>query len=432
MSADRPTSPSAILCSMPADGHVAPMLAIGRGLAERGWRIRFLTGEAYADRVRAAGLEFAPLPPEAVTLDEVAAGERPKGAAAINDGVTRAFLDPAPHAGRALLALLDEEPADAVLFELTFVGAVVLEALPDATRPLRVMCGIGPLGLSSRATPPYGLGALPMAGPLGTLRNALMKQVATRLVLRPVHQRVEALLAEVGAAPLDGGFFFDIVTRADLLVQLTVPEFEYPRPDAPDHLHFVGPVSRTTPSSLPVPEWWDRLSAGAPVVHVSQGTVAVSDFDELVGPTLKGLADEDVLVVVSTGNAALDLLPPLPANAVAAEFLPYDRLFPLTSVFVTNGGYGGLHYAMEHGTPIVVAGDTEDKVETSARVAWSRAGVRLKTGRPTPEQVRRAVRRLLDDPSYASRSAAIGAAIRRSPGVPGLVDLVEARLLLSR
>lgn len=419
---------TAILCSMPADGHVTPMLAIGRGLAERGWRVRFLTGEAYADRVRAAGFDFTALPPEAVTLDEVAAGERPKGAAAINDGVTRAFLDPAPHAGRALLAMLEEEPADAVLFELTFVGAIVLEALPEETRPLRVMCGIGPLGLSSRATPPYGLGALPLRGPLGTVRNALMKLVATKVVLRPVHQRVEALLAEVGAAPLAGGFFFDVVMRADLVVQLTVPEFEYPRPDAPDHLHYVGPVSRTAPTTIPLPDWWGRLSSGVPVVHVSQGTVAVSDFTELVGPTLEGLADEDVLVVVSTGNAPLELLPPLPANAVAAPYLPYDRLFPLTSVFVTNGGYGGLHYAMEHGTPIVVAGDTEDKVETSARVAWSKVGVRLKTGRPTPEQVRRGVRRLLDDASYAERSATIGAAIRRSPGVPGLVDLVEANL----
>ena len=78
--------------------------------------------------------------------------------------------------------------------------------------------------------------------------------------------------------------------------------------------------------------------------------------------------------------------------------------------------------------PIVVAGDTEDKVETSARVAWSKVGLRLKTGRPTPEQVRGAVRRLLDDPSYAARSAAIGASIRRSPGVTGLVDLVESAL----
>jgi UDP:flavonoid glycosyltransferase YjiC (YdhE family) len=423
---------TAILCCMPADGHVAPMLAIGRGLAERGWRVRFLTGPAYAEKVRAAGLEFTALPPEAVTLDEVASGDRPKGAAAINDGVTRAFLDPAPHAGRALLAMLVEEPADAVLHELTFVGAVVLEALPEATRPLRVMCGIGPLGLSSRATPPYGLGALPMRGPLGTLRNAVMTKVATRMVLRPVHERVEALLAEVCAAPLGGAFFFDVVTRADLLVQLTVPEFEYPRPDAPEHLHYVGPVSRTVPTTIPLPDWWDRLSSGVPVVHVSQGTVAVDDFTELVGPTLEGLAGEDVLVVLSTGNAPLDLLPPLPANAVAAGFLPYDRLFPLTSVFVTNGGYGGLHYAMEHGVPIVVAGDTEDKVETSARVAWSKVGLRLKTGRPTPAAVRSAVRRLLADPSYADRSARIGDAIRRSPGVPGLVDLVESRVGVTR
>ena len=84
-------------------------------------------------------------------------------------------------------------------------------------------------------------------------------------------------------------------------------------------------------------------------------------------------------------------LPPLPANARAAEFLPDAELLPKVAVYVTNGGYGGLHYAMENGVPIVGAGDTEDKPEGAARVAWAGAGINLKTGRPRPEAIRDAV-----------------------------------------
>jgi UDP:flavonoid glycosyltransferase YjiC (YdhE family) len=47
-------------------------------------------------------------------------------------------------------------------------------------------------------------------------------------------------------------------------------------------------------------------------------------------------------------------------------------------VYVTNGGYGGLHYEMENGVPIVVAGDTEDKPEGSARATrWKQCCARI-------------------------------------------------------
>ena len=55
----------------------------------------------------------------------------------------------------------------------------------------------------------------------------------------------------------------------------------------------------------------------------------------------------------------------------------------LTDVYVGNGGYGGVHFAMEHGVSLVVAGTTEDKVGVTARVARSGAGINLKSNRPS-------------------------------------------------
>ena len=166
-----------------------------------------------------------------------------------------------------------------------------------------------------------------------------------------------------------------------------------------------------------------ELDGSRPVVHVSQGTVANVDFGELVGPTLEALADEPVLGRRDDrqdGRACVGTLPPLPANARAAEFLPYAELMPKVSAFVTNGGYGGLHEAMRHGVPIVVAGDTEDKLETSARVAWSGAGLSLRTGHPTPEAIRTAVREVLAKPQYRDAS---GSYRHRHRGVAGCCGL---------
>ena len=174
------------------------------------------------------------------------------------------------------------------------------------------------------------------------------------------------------------GSFMDWGRRAEAIVQFSVPSFEYPMSDAPSTLHFVGPLSATG-SQAPLPEWWSDLDGTRPVVHVTQGTVANIDYGQAIEPTLRALADEDVLVVVTTGGRPLDTLPPLPANARAATFLPYDELLPRTSVFVTNGGYGGVQYALRYGVPIVATGGKEDKPEVGARVAWSGVGRRIRT-----------------------------------------------------
>ena len=384
---------TAVICSMPAEGHVRPLLVVAAELQARGWRVRMLTGARYAPMVRAAGVDFVPLPPEADTLDELGAGDRKRGRDAINSGVEQAFFAPAPLAGRALMAMLEEEPTDGL--------------------------GITPL---RRALP-------------NRLRNAVLSAVATRVVLRPVHRAADRMLADMGAPGLRGRFFMDILRSADLIAQFTVPAFEFPRSDAPESLRYYGPMTRVERSGLEAPPWFAELGKHRPVVHVTQGTVANTDFGELVRPTVEALAALDVDVVVTTGGRpvaalteALAGLAPQPGRLHVGEFLPYDKLLPLTDVLVTNGGYGGLHHALQHGVPVVVAGDSEDKVETSARVAWSGAGIRLGTSTPTVAQVRSAVQRILGDPSYARASRAIGDAIATSPGPVGFVDDVEEQV----
>ena len=234
-------------------------------------------------------------------------------------------------------------------------------------------------------------------------------------------------------------FFMDWPRAADHIAQFTVAAFEYPRSDLPGTVHFVGPVSQGGKSSTTgagsaggtpeaaLPAWWAELDAGRPVVHVTQGTVANRDFDDLVRPTIDGLAQDDVLVVVTTGGRPVEALSgPLPDNVRVASYLPYDELLPRTDVLVTNGGYGGVQFALRHSVPLVVAGQTEDKTEVCARVAWSGTGINLRTNRATPEAVAKAVRTVLSDASYREASSRIGEAIRASRGVDELADLVES------
>jgi UDP:flavonoid glycosyltransferase YjiC (YdhE family) len=98
---------------------------------------------------------------------------------------------------------------------------------------------------------------------------------------------------------------------------------------------------------------------------------------------------------------------------------------PHVSALVTNGGYGGLHYALAHGVPLVVAGASEEKPELVARVNWSGVGVGMRTQRPSARRVRDAVWRVLDEPSYAARALQMQAEMAAYDGPALAADLVE-------
>lgn len=429
-----------LLCSTPIHGHVTPLLAVARYLHEHGHRVRFMSGARYQNAIEATGAEFLPLPTDADYDDtdmDAAFPERVglKGPAGIRYDISTIFLRPALSQLVAVEAALDAETTDAVLVEPMFMGTLGLVCKPRSERPAVISLGIIPLGLQSPDTAPYGLGVTPMRGSLGRARNSLLRLLAQKVIFGGVQREAEQVFLEATGEPLEA-FFMNTQERADAIVQFSVPGFEYPRENLPSNVHFVGPVSRTVPSAGELPDWWRELDGSRPVVHVSQGTVANRDYSQLIEPAIAGLAGENVLVVVSTGGRPLDTLPAsLPANVRVATYLPHDQLLPLTNVFVSNGGYGGVHYALEHGVPLVVAGRTEDKTEVTARVGWTGAGVNLATNTPKAEKIRDAVRKVLANESYREASTRIGEEIRTSSGLSGLEDVIakvtDARLTLA-
>ncbi|TDC54421.1 glycosyltransferase [Jiangella ureilytica] len=419
---------SVLICSTPIHGHVVPLLAVTRHLVAQGHRVRFLTGRRWQPAVEEAGATHLALPPTADYDERDMNGAFPgraglSGPKAMRFDMTKVFLAPLAAQLNAVDTAIESEHTDAVLAESLFLAAGAFATRPRATRPPLVYLGIVPLPYKSRNTAPYGLGLPPRSGPTGRLRNGALHTLAEKVVFAPV-QRDWRRRTREATGTANREFVMNWPVLADAIVQFSVPAFEYPRDPAPKNLHFVGPVSRPLPTDQKKPDWWDELDGTRPVVHVTQGTLANQDFDELIAPTLEGLRDDDVLVVVSAGGRDTTTLPKLPANARAASFLPYDELLPRTDVMVTNGGYGGVHYAMAYGVPLVVAGRTEDKVEVTARVAWSGAGIDLRINRPRPDHIREAVRQVLADPRYRHASTVVGEQIAAAPGAAGLERII--------
>jgi UDP:flavonoid glycosyltransferase YjiC (YdhE family) len=289
-----------------------------------------------------------------------------------------------------------------------------------------VSLGITALARSSADTAFFGTALLPPATPAARVRNEAVTRYLQQNLYGEVQDHFNAVLAAQGSPPLPEFLFDSLITLPDLYLQLTTEQFEYPRGNMPENVRFVGPLLPPPSTDFDPPSWWDELDSDRPVVLVTQGTLANTDLTQLVGPTLTALANEDVIVVATTGGPPLDAIPvALPANARVAVFIPFDRLLPKVSVLVTNGGYGAVNHALSLGVPLVVAGDSEEKPEIAARVAWTGAGINLETPRPTQEQMGDAVMSVLSDSRYRLRARALRDDFARTNALDAIASAVE-------
>jgi MGT family glycosyltransferase len=407
------------------------MLTIAEYLSARGHRVIVLTGSRFAQRVVDQGLEFRPLSGNADFDDRDTASylpdrEKYSGLAQAQYDIQTIFVKTIPAQYREVAAIVAAEKPDAILVDGVFAGVSPIVFEPKNTRIPVIAIGVTPLSQSSRDVGPYGMAMAPSSSPLGRIRNRSLNALAKNVLFRRTQLVATAALAEVSDKPLRH-FIMDASSMFDRYLQLSSTDFEYPRSDLAPNTRFVGPVIPPA-RFVDVPAWWPDLSDGRPIVHVTQGTIDNHDFGRLVRPTIEALENTDNLVVVSLGGAPLDSLGPVPGNVRVAEFLPYDELLPRTDAFVTNGGFGGVQHALSHGVPIVIAGDSEDKPEVAARVAWSKAGINLRTGTPSAKDIGEAVDTVLSDPLYRVRAKRLAMSIAKYTPLETIEEELETAI----
>lgn len=391
-----------IIAAPPITGEVAPLLGIGRELAERGHRITVLTGSRFRAGIEADGLAFTPLTGTA-DFDDRRLDETFSERATLTPGpeqlvfdFANIFINPMPEQYAALQALLDDDPDQFLIANSLFLGAWPTALGSPGRRPRGWVTAVAnPLALSSEDTTFFG----PVPVEPGADQKAANRAANAEFagLIQPAQDRLVKVLRSLGATESCPLFIDGLVTMADETAALTVPGFEFERGDAPDSLSLVGILPAPHQADWRPPSWWAELDGTRPVVVVTQGTLANADLSQLVEPALTGLAGLDVTVVAALGRDVGALSIPVPPNARVTEYIPFGALLPKADVFVTNGGFGSTQQAIAAGVPVVVAGATEEKPMTAARVAFHGLGIDLRTGTPTAEAVADATQRLLKD-----------------------------------
>jgi UDP:flavonoid glycosyltransferase YjiC (YdhE family) len=420
-----------LFASQPITGHVVPALPIVSTLVERGNEVMWYVGKKFRRQVEAAGARFAPYR-DAYDYDDgdydaaFPGRDRLAGLSKIKFDFINLFMKQIGPQHHDILALLNEFPADAIVGDPSLFAPF---SVNEKGGPPNAVYNVSCLGIKGRDVSPFGLGILPRSSSLGRLRNRMLYFLSSNVIFKAVSDEFSRQCVRIGVRPRK---FDGVLVSPFLFLQPTVPSFEYPRSDLPPQVHFIGPLLPDARDITTTPAWWDEVvNKRRSVVLVTQGTVA-TDARELVAPTLRALADMDVLVVAAgvkdEGALGLDRVP---ANARIEPFVAFKPLMPHVDLYVTNGGFGGVQFALAHGVPVVAGGNTEDKPEVNNRVAYSGVGINLKTNTPTSEQVRGAVMTVLSDLRYREKARQIQAEMA-SHDAPREAALLLEQLALTK
>jgi MGT family glycosyltransferase len=411
----------------PLAGHVKPMLPVAQQLVRDGHQVFFQTGDVFSTHVEAAGLQFLPLLGNAnydyhrlrELIPELYTAASPMDQAIIY--IKHLFADRIADQHRGLQEIIAAEKSDLVVTDVLFLGELPL-LLSGDSRPPVIACGvIAP----SWTDPASSIFTGPDNTPEGRARNIADNEKFLSM-RAPGYEYIDAVLDQLGVA-ISGGFQTNSVYRLpDVFLQFGTEDFEYPMEDRPSNLIYTGPIIHRE-SGAEAPAWMSQLDRSLPIVLVTQGTLANFNFDQLVNPAITGLTDEPVQVVVTAGGSKEGKI--LSAkNVIVESYVPYEQILPITSIFVTNGGYNGVQQALSYGVPIVCYGESEDKALVTARVDWSGAGISLKAGASMSEQIRDAVRKILHHPSYTERARILGAQIAKSDALQTISRTVNATI----
>lgn len=439
------TTTQVLITCLSGYGHVEKLRAIASGLVQRGYPVTFTTASVYRKGIEAVGARFVPLQGTGdVDMDRLDESHpefwsMPPGKARHEFAFKTFVVGPVEGAHRTVQDILSEYKSQGqhrviILHDTGFLGNVpILLGAPGIRAPV-IGIGTARLAMQSIDTPPFNSGLPPDSSDEGRKRNqALQKE--TEENLSGVQNAFIDIVRSVGVPQSTSvPFYMDApITTPDRFLQMSIASIEYERSDMPPNLRFIGAVANTgggkTSAALGAvaednnfPSWWDEVLAHKkPLIVVSQGSKS-TDAEELIMPTIRALADKDVLVVATlvTVKSLGDL--ELPSNVRSAKFIPFHELFKHTDIAITNGGYGAVQQALYCGVPMVLSGEGKDHTATNARVAWSGAAINLASHHASTEDVRNAVEKILPaDSKYRKRAAELAQEYRSHPDPIGTI-----------
>jgi MGT family glycosyltransferase len=375
----------------PLTGHILPTVAVGEALARRGHEVAWAGNSAYLASVLPPGLRVFAVDDEfpGEPLAERLLRWRGLRAATAFRFFWEDFLIPLAHSMVAgVRAAVDAFAPDVVVCDQQAVAGALVARERGLTWATSATTTAELTG-QYETMPKLGLWA---------------------------RERLDELQAAYGVTdPVDLRFSDSLILAFSTEALLQPPD------PLPPHVAMVGPAIG---GRGPGPEFpWQWLDPARRHVLVSLGTVNRDAGDRFFAVALEALGPlaDTVQGVVVAPPAGLDP----PPNVLVRERVPQLELLPHLHAVVSHAGHNTTCEALAHALPMVVAPIRDDQPAVASQVVDCGAGIRVKFGRVSAEELRAALVAVLDDPVYAAAAARIRDSFLAAGGAEAAADRLE-------
>jgi hypothetical protein len=265
------------------------------------------------------------------------------------------------------------------------------------------------------------------------------------------HAQVAISLAQVEASVLAhtvpsleayGGLIGDQIKASWYLTRFPPSVDPSPYP-ATRRFRETGPADACTPSSVPLPDWWEGNDA--PLVYVTFGTMAggTAAGDAAFRAALDAVSGLPVRVLLTVGRATdIQALGDVPANVHVEAWVPQANVLAAATAVVCHGGSGTTFGTLAAGLPLVIVPMFADQPDNARLVESAGAGLAVKPTReprgrfavPVPgdaPRIRQSLESVLADDSYRRAAQGLAAEMSALPTARDLLGALQSELVLA-
>ena len=162
-----------------------------------------------------------------------------------------------------------------------------------------------------------------------------------------------------------------------------------------------------------------------PTVLVTLGTV-YNTHSSLFSRFLEALADEPVQVICTLGDGADEAVSQgAPANVRFERYLPHSSILPHCQAMLCHAGFNTMLGCLSAGVPLVCVPLGSDQEYNARRIGVGGLGLWLADDEASPQRIREAMRRVLDEPSFTEKAQAFAEDMDRRPGFPATIRRIK-------
>ncbi|MBE2223525.1 MAG: glycosyltransferase family 1 protein [Anaerolineae bacterium] len=403
-------------------GDIQPCLALGKKLAQAGYRVRLAAPADFADFIQDHGVDFYPLRGDVQQIMSSDTGRKFMETGGANPlksiFAVRKMIAP------VIMSMADDayaacRDADALISLGVFsaFGQAIAEALHIP------IIHIEPTPLLP--TSAFPAPSWPVQSGLGGWHNHLSGMAMLGVIWQWYRPFVNDFRRRLGLPPYTLARFYRALRETPLLGAYSPSLIAHPV-DWPESVHITGAFFLDSEADWqPSPALQAFLEAGNPPVYIGFGSMAGRNPEQLSRLVLDALDKSGQRGVLLTGWGGLR--PELAAeNVFVLDSAPHSWLFPRMAAVVHHGGAGTTAEGLRAGVPTVIVPFVLDQPFWGARIkALGLGPVPIPQKKLTAERLAGAIKTAVTDPIIKQRANSYGAAIRAENGTENAVKIVR-------